>query len=96
MYGVCVCDFMRAWDPIQSRLGVCMQWGAHAQVGSFATGGMGAVLGFCSRVVCYIKILYNQQKKKQSETTVAKQSGPKSGVRTGANDWVKTRARRRE
>lgn len=70
MYGVCVCDFMRAWDPIQSRLGVCMQWGAHAQVGRFATGGMylvcwdgGCFLGFSfSWVICYIKILYNQQK----------------------------------
>jgi hypothetical protein len=71
MYGVCVCDFMRAWDPIQSRLGVCMQWGAHAQVGRFATGGdVSGLLGwglfwaffFFSRVICYIQILYNQQK----------------------------------
>lgn len=106
MYGVCVCDFMRAWDPIQSRLGVCMQWGAHAQVGRFATGGdVSGLLGwglFWAFFFFFLPgdLLHSNLVQSAKRGNRKRQSRSKAAQglveRTGANDWVKTRARRRE
>lgn len=63
----------------------------------FATGGSG-LLGwglfggfFFSRAITLKSCTINR--KRQSETTVAKQSGQRPGIKAGANDWVCVNAR---
>lgn len=64
----------------------------------FATGGSGLLRwGLFGGVVFSPAITLKSctiNRKRQSETTVAKQSGQRPGIKAGANDWVWTRARK--
>lgn len=79
-----------AWDPIQSRLGVCMQWGAHACVGSLPQGDLvcwdGGCLGgfffFFSRAITLKSCTINRKEAIGNDSREAKR--PKAWYKGGS------------